>query len=152
MIYFAQLPTGAIKIGKADDVEARLGQLEKHYRQPLSLLHVMEGGFETERQIHQRFAHLRISHRGGREQFRPGADLMEFIGLPVLVSANPETVESVPRRYAMVRIEAATLERAKLAASLTRAGSVSDYVSALVAKAAEKDISREAKKIVGGGE
>ena len=55
------------------------------------------------------------------------------------------------RHTAMVRIEAATLERAKKAASLMGL-SLSDYVSALVAKATEKDILREAKKLASGGE
>jgi hypothetical protein len=92
MIYFAQLPTGAIKIGCSGDVETRIGQLEQHYRQPVSLLHTMGGDRDSEREIHVRFAHLRF---GKTEQFRPGADLMEFIGKPLLVSTNPEAVEAV---------------------------------------------------------
>lgn len=100
MIYFAQLPTGAIKIGCSANVEQRIASLERFYHQPLALLHTMEGNRQTEREIHARFAHLRFTrHRGPRgrkpEQFRPGPDLMEFIGLPVLVSANPELIESV---------------------------------------------------------
>lgn len=94
-VYFAQLPTGAVKIGKADNVEVRLEQLEAHYRQPLALLHTIEGGRETEHEMHKRFAHLRILQRGEREQFQPAPDLMEFIGKPLLVSANPAAVEAV---------------------------------------------------------
>ncbi len=59
MSYFAQLPTGAVKIGCTDNVERRLEQLESHYRHPVSLLHTMEGNREAEREIHERFAHLR---------------------------------------------------------------------------------------------
>jgi Meiotically up-regulated gene 113 len=93
MIYFAQLPTGAIKIGCSEDVDARLGQLEGHYRQPVALLHTMEGDRETEREIHERFSHLRF---GRTEQFRPAVDLMTFIGKPLLVSQNPDAVEAIP--------------------------------------------------------
>lgn len=99
MIYFAQLLTGSIKIGCSTDVDRRLGQLEQHYRQPVALLSTMEGDRDTEREIHERFAHLRFGTRRGSgrkpEQFRPGPDLMEYIGLPVLVSSNPETVEAI---------------------------------------------------------
>jgi hypothetical protein len=58
MIYFAQLPTGSIKIGHSADVDARLGQLRSHYGADLALLGTIEGGRETEREIHERFAHL----------------------------------------------------------------------------------------------
>jgi acetyl-CoA acetyltransferase len=54
------------------------------------------------------------------------------------------------KHTAMVRIEAGALEQAKLAASLTRAASVSDYITGLVVKAAAKDIGREARKLAGG--
>jgi hypothetical protein len=55
----------------------------------------------------------------------------------------------VRRHTAMVRIDAATLERAKLAASLTRQ-TLSDYVSAVVKAASDRDITREAKKLASG--
>jgi hypothetical protein len=100
MIYFAQLPTGTIKIGSSTNVGKRIADLERHYQQSVSLVRTMEGGLETEREIQKRFAHLRFDTRERRsgsklEQFRPAADLMEFIGLPVLVSANPDAVEAV---------------------------------------------------------
>jgi hypothetical protein len=93
VIYFAQLTTGAIKIGCSIDGETRIQKLECHYKQPVALLSTMAGDRGTEREIHQRFAHLGF---GRSEQFRPGADLMGFISKPLLVSANPETVESIP--------------------------------------------------------
>lgn len=98
MIYFAQLPTGAIKIGCSTNVRDRIRALERHYQCSVFLLHTMEGDRETEREIHERFAHLRFDSAGKGtkiEQFRPGADLMKFIGFPELASANPEAVEPV---------------------------------------------------------
>jgi hypothetical protein len=99
-VYFVQ-PTGGgpIKIGHSSDVPARIKQLEAHYGVPLAVLATMGGGREEERAVHERFAHLRFSRNGGRggqpEQFRPAADLMAFIGLPLLASANPEAIESL---------------------------------------------------------
>lgn len=92
MIYFAQLPTGSIKIGFSDDVETRLADLERHYGVPLSLLHTEPGGRTEEREWHDRFAHARF---GRTEQFRPVPELMEVIGRPLLVGANPDAVEAV---------------------------------------------------------
>jgi hypothetical protein len=90
MIYFAQLPTGSIKIGCSSDVDGRLRGLESYYGAPLTLLATMEGEREREAEIHGRFAHHRI---GRTEQFRPGADLMAFIGQPLLVDANPDAAK-----------------------------------------------------------
>lgn len=90
MIYFAQLTTGAIKIGTTEDLDGRLAGLGSYYGEPPALLGTMPGGREREREIHARFAHLRL---GRTEQFRPASDLMTFIGKPVLVGANPDAVE-----------------------------------------------------------
>jgi hypothetical protein len=89
LIYFAQLPTGSVKIGKAEDVERRIDQLEVEYKGPVAILKTMPGGFKEERKTHQRFAHLRFE---GTEQFRPGPDLMAFIERPLLVGVNLDTV------------------------------------------------------------
>lgn len=63
--------------------------------------------------------------------------------------AKAKKKSEVRRHTAMVRIESDTLERAKLASSLMRM-TLADYITDLVRKAAEKDISREAKKLAGG--
>lgn len=93
MIYFLQ-PTdgGAIKIGFTEDLDARRRQLERHYGCPLAILATMPGGREEEAEIHERFDELRL---GRTEQFRPAPELMEFIGRPLLVGANPEAVEAM---------------------------------------------------------
>jgi hypothetical protein len=91
MIYFAQLPTGAIKIGFTDGLEARLSGLANHYGTELALLATMPGDRSVEAEIHERFSHLRL---GRTEQFRPAADLMAFIGKPLLVDPNPDAVET----------------------------------------------------------
>jgi hypothetical protein len=97
VIYVLQAPDGGpLKIGFSDDVPARIRQLESHYRRPLALLATMDGGREEERAIHERFA----EHRLGRtEQFKPVAEIMAFIGRPLLVSAAPDTVEAMPGSY-----------------------------------------------------
>jgi uncharacterized protein (DUF1778 family) len=73
--------------------------------------------------------------------------MQALVGRNVMARKKSET----RRHTAMVRIEADALERAKLAASLMKT-TVSDYVTDLVTKAAEKDISREAKKLAGGAQ
>src|SRR5438093_13607997 len=96
MIYFAQPADGGpIKVGHTAAVEARLRQLELHYGRPMALLATMEGGRDEEQAIHERFGHLRL---GRTEQFQPGPELMEFIGRPLLVDPNPDTVEALVGR------------------------------------------------------
>lgn len=109
-VYFAQdLNGGPIKIGHSIDVSARIKTLESHYGRPLALLATRPGGKDEERAVHERFAHLRLidSGRQGRqpEQFRPAAELMEFIGRPLLVSPNPDAIEAMPGLHKQVKIE-----------------------------------------------
>ena len=104
MIYFAQpIEGGPVKIGFTSDVDARLRQLEVYYGRPLALLGIMEGDRDEERSIHGRFAHLRF---GRTEQFRPAADLMAFIGRPLLVGANPYATEVLlPPKFAIINLK-----------------------------------------------
>lgn len=113
MIYFAKLPTGAIKIGHSVNPDQRSQALRSHYGCDLEILRTMEGGRDVERELHERFSHLRL---GRTEQFRPGPDLAEFIGLPLFVSPNPETVEAqgVPRDTKPVRLELSLADIARL--------------------------------------
>lgn len=55
------------------------------------------------------------------------------------------------KHTAMMRVDAHTLEQARLAASLMKM-SLADYTSEVLLKAAERDIQREAKKLAGGKE
>lgn len=103
MIYFAQaIDGGPIKIGCTGDVSRRCKQLENHYGKPLAILGTMDGSRAEEAEIHARFAHLRLTGRStnGRriEQFKPAADLMAFIGRPLLVSADSDAVEVMRTR------------------------------------------------------
>jgi hypothetical protein len=81
-----------VKIGTSTNVPARIKQLEATYKRPLALLGTMEGDRDEEQAVHARFAHLRF---GRTEQFRPAPELMEFIGKPLLVGANPDAVEAM---------------------------------------------------------
>jgi len=81
---------GPVKIGYSINLDARRRHLEWYYGRSMALLGSIPGGRKEEKEIHARFAHLRF---GKTEQFRPTAELMEFIGRPLLVSANPDAVE-----------------------------------------------------------
>jgi hypothetical protein len=93
MVYFLQSARGGpVKIGFSADVSKRIRQLQGMYGVTLTLLAAIEGDREREREMHDRFAHLRIE---GTEQFRPAADLMEFLGHPVHADANPDEVDAM---------------------------------------------------------
>lgn len=69
---------------------------------------------------------------------------------PTMAKKKTAAKSSESRKHTGVaRMDRATLERAMLAASLMRM-SLADYLTQLVAKHVETDISREAKKLTGG--
>jgi hypothetical protein len=76
VIYFAQLPTGAIKIGTTEDLRQRMNVHAFHYGYRLEVLATMPGGPKEASAIHRQFGHLRI---GRTEEFRAEPDLLEFI-------------------------------------------------------------------------
>jgi Meiotically up-regulated gene 113 len=109
-VYFAQLTArGLIKIGCSTNVKHRLWALNSTYREPLALLHVMPGDHETERQTHERFAHLRIKLLDCRDRwhwtewFWPGLELMAFIDMPIFAIARPDGQELVVDSYHRAR-------------------------------------------------
>jgi hypothetical protein len=103
VIYFMQ-PTGggAIKIGFSEDVERRRIELEVYYKQPLAIIGTMEGERRDETIIHRRFKHLRL---GRTEQFSPAAELLAFIGRPLLVGPNPDAVEPMTVSIKPIRLD-----------------------------------------------
>ncbi len=100
MIYSAQpVDDGPVKIGFTDNLDVHRKQLEAHYGKPLAVLATMPGDMEREAEVHAMFAHLRLETDKGKgrpiEQFRPAAELMAFIGRPLLVGANPDAVQAM---------------------------------------------------------
>lgn len=73
-VYFISDGT-AIKIGVALNVTKRLGSLQTGHHRPLTVLATIPEEGTTEYDLHQRFAHLRISG----EWFRPEPELTDFI-------------------------------------------------------------------------
>jgi hypothetical protein len=149
-VYFLQSSSGGpIKIGYSADVPTRLRQLESHYGQPLALLATMDGGREQEAEIHRRFDALRL---GRTEQFRPAAELMEFINRPLLVDANPDAVEAMESRQtpgAPVRIGDEAIRWARIASGYT-GESMADYITRIVEERAREDANQlhaEAAKV-----
>jgi hypothetical protein len=80
MVYFAQTPTGSIKIGTTVWFPRRM---KAHARRcAMALLGVHDGGPAEERAVHRRFAHLRLdAGRPGRrpELFRPDPELVGYV-------------------------------------------------------------------------
>jgi hypothetical protein len=69
VIYFAQTPSGSIKIGCTDRLGARLQGLKHHYGAGLALPATMEGDRSAEAEIRGRFARLRL---GRTDEATPG--------------------------------------------------------------------------------
>jgi hypothetical protein len=75
-VYFVQESgTGAIKIGVAKDVKARMASLGTGTPHVLTVLGVIDGDVVLEETLHEQFRHARI--RG--EWFRPVPELLEYI-------------------------------------------------------------------------
>ena len=77
-VYFVRSdsPTGEIKIGQSTFPQDRVRNLQTAHPFLLEIVGLVpEGGEELERELHERFDHLRL--RG--EWFRPGADLWAYI-------------------------------------------------------------------------
>lgn len=79
-VYFAQCrETGEVKIGFTQDVTARVREFEKQSKggRHVEVLALLPGDKQTELALHATYAHLRTADG---EWFRPGADLMAFVG------------------------------------------------------------------------
>lgn len=150
MIYFAQIGEGGpIKIGFSDDVPSRLAQLESHYGRPMILLGTEPGGKPQEASWHARLAPWRF---GRTEQFRPVLEVLEAIGRPLLVSSNPETVETVRPRLVAFSVSLDFAEKLKQAAGergMTAADFCDRFLSPCVEKAHRDYIKAESKKLAG---
>lgn len=82
-VYFIQTgETGPVKIGSSHDPESRLRSLQVANPDRLTLLGAIPGGYERERQLHSRFAHLLVHG----EWFRPAVELADFIRSETLLS------------------------------------------------------------------
>jgi hypothetical protein len=144
VIYFMQATDGGpVKIGHSADVPTRVRQLASHYRKPLAVLATMDGDREEEAEIHARFAHLRF---GRTEQFRPASELMAFIGRPLLVGPNPETVEAMaPANFdpgtVPIKIDRKLASMAKAIAT-ARGVAVAEYLSGLTSAPIHRDYAK----------
>ncbi len=75
-IYFIRANgKGAVKIGYAVSVLKRVRALQISHRHRLAVVGVMKGTQKDEKDLHKRFAHLRL----GGEWFDCKADLLEFL-------------------------------------------------------------------------
>lgn len=110
-VYFIQAVGGGgpIKIGTTIRLSERLKQLIKDAGQPLQVLAVVDGGPAEEKQLHERFSHLRVVD----EWFEAGDDLIGFIvaeASPWDGSDEPES-STKPVRLVLPAAEHERLER-----------------------------------------
>ena len=146
MIYFMQPTTGGpVKIGHTADVDARHRQLESHYGQPLAILATIDGGRDEERELHQRFGHLRF---GRTEQFRPGSALMAFIGRPLLVGPNLDTIEAMWPSF--FKLPTDVMDSARIVAAYTGesiAEMLGDILRPILAKREKEEAAKRARSL-----
>lgn len=74
MVYFIEMPD-SIKIGKANNVDTRLRTFQTAHASTLKLLLVLEGSFELEQCLHDKFSAYHISG----EHFRPSQEILDYI-------------------------------------------------------------------------
>lgn len=92
-VYFIQnTRTGSVKIGTSRDAHGRIRGFQTASEDRLDVLLVVEEwGPDDERDLHRRFADLRVGD-GGREWFRGDAELLDYIeDLKARRSARAET-------------------------------------------------------------
>ena len=84
---------GPVKIGWANDVEARRKQLQVSHHEPLRVIRTIEGNLATERWLHEQFAAQRLE--GEWFEFHP-----EMVGIepPLLGPAIPKRPKRLLKR------------------------------------------------------
>ena len=76
MVYFLQCDkTGLIKIGASDRLHHRVKEVQNEHHSTFTVLGVVDGHKQEERNLHIQFAHLRCD----KEWFSPDDELVEFI-------------------------------------------------------------------------
>lgn len=92
-VYFIQAESGPIKIGTTNSLFQRLSAIQTGNHENLKIIGALTGDDQSEKEHHEKFAHLRI--RG--EWFRPGDDLLSYI-YEVSEYADPVDLSIVPIR------------------------------------------------------
>lgn len=88
MIYFARSQkTGLVKIGFTSDFKRRIHHLNSLNNDRLTLVGLIEGDMQTEREMHTRFSDARV--RG--EWFKPCSAMAEFMQDDIAIPEGPTT-------------------------------------------------------------
>lgn len=94
VVYFIRLgAAGAIKIGKANDLKARLASLQTAASDKLHVLGFIPGDLAEEAALHRRFAASRLHG----EWFRPSRNLLEYISEASIGTEQTGPTVSTPR-------------------------------------------------------
>jgi hypothetical protein len=139
-VYFVQaLDGGPIKIGTSVRISFRLKQLQKESGKRLWVLGVVDGDKDVEKELHGRFAHLRIAG----EWFKPGPDLHEFI---TREAKDWDGVDEVKPPGDLVRIDPNTLHRVRIIA-ISHDISVPECLAKLLRRPIKTELGRLVRKI-----
>lgn len=145
MIYFIKSKSDKrIKIGTTVRLSHRLRELAREFGDELTVLAVAEGSFDQERELHQRFAHLRAVG----EWFEPGDDLIGFI----LEEGKPwdGRDEKHPSKFIRVSDDfAAAITRAASFKEISVAEFATKHLLPIVERLYRDDVLKEAKRVKG---
>jgi hypothetical protein len=108
-IYFIQSgESGPIKIGRSDEPERRLAEMQTSHPETLRLLATCPQGANQERRLHLTFQHLRLRRNG--EWFKAAPDLLVHIGRCALREKRPTDASGAARVVARLRALADAIE------------------------------------------
>lgn len=142
MIYFAQLPTGAIKIGCTTNLHERIKHLRHLFGRRLIILGVMAGGFDQEREMHERFDSLKLDSVESKELFSPGSELLAFIqSLTTYIAPGKPAGPGRP-----VRVADDVVSMARRISDF-RGVMLSDYLSEVLRPAVQRDYQLMLRKL-----
>jgi hypothetical protein len=97
VIYFLKTSdSGPIKIGQTAQMGIRLNQHRIKSGGSVRVIGVMKGGRRTEREIHARFDHLRISKE---ELFRQDKELLDFISEATVPWSGTKAERGLPVKF-----------------------------------------------------
>jgi hypothetical protein len=144
MIYFIRPKAGGrIKIGTTIRLSERLKQLAWESGEELDVLAVADGSHSEERNLHRRFAHLRIVG----EWFEAGEDLLGFIVTECMPWDGSDEVPARPNT--VVKIDAEIVDQAKLVV-LLRHTTLTDFLSEMLRGPVAREYGKEKRKLAGG--
>jgi DNA-binding XRE family transcriptional regulator len=117
MVYFIQAKNGPIKIGYTKSVITRLQSLQTSNTEKLIVLGTIKGDAKKEKNIHEKFKHLRISG----EWFKSDPELLSFIrkNNTIILEKNKKEKTYLPKLERIFKTIGENIKLARLRRKIT---------------------------------